>query len=511
MAAFGNSPIARHFNTGFALPNPQASGATGRKIGGLLPVTTAKRALMQGQLPSLGAGIGGSGTAVAAIDALGPTKDYGVGTVVDSPGPVNVGGGKGPMGTGAAPGGLGSSNSNVESSRDSGRVASVTDGVNVTSGGKMSLGNAFATASPTVGKAALDTGMQMSSVPSASFGDIATAFGANLAAGGVKSLADRTLGFIADKTAQAVHDYGLKSRADETDFANPTEVGTLAPEIGKTPTMYGDLSARLLSPITDAWSQSKHMFGFDPAYVDALEALGYNPDMATRAEMSSANKLTSTGNKVTSGVQMSMERTAHDKALNALNSRNSSFGKGRGGIEGPGAGGYADNDTDNASNDTGFGPEQQEADNPGFNGPNYSNNNDNGPDNGPDDGGSIICTELHEQGLMSDADLRLGYRHMRKHIGLSTVRGYHVWARPVVRWMKKSKIMTAVWRWIWMHRHNEVRRAMGKTKKVDLIGVGIRFVGEGLSWVIGQCCATDPVNSQWNRKPWSWSRRERTA
>ena len=66
--------------------------------------------------------------------------------------------------------------------------------------------------------------------------------------------------------------------------------------------------------------------------------------------------------------------------------------------------------------------------------------------------------------------------------------------------MKRSPRVTALWRWVWMRRHNEVERAMGKSTERDLVGMGIRWALESFSWVVGACCSLDPVNARFDRK-----------
>ncbi len=60
--------------------------------------------------------------------------------------------------------------------------------------------------------------------------------------------------------------------------------------------------------------------------------------------------------------------------------------------------------------------------------------------------GTVICTELHRQGLMSDeiyrADQIAGQRIMQENI--YAFMGYYVWARHVARWMKSSPLLTKI-------------------------------------------------------------------
>lgn len=63
-----------------------------------------------------------------------------------------------------------------------------------------------------------------------------------------------------------------------------------------------------------------------------------------------------------------------------------------------------------------------------------------------DAGGTVICSELYRQGLLSHdvyrADQHFGMRLMREDPDV--VKGYHAWAKPLVRYMRKSPRFTRV-------------------------------------------------------------------
>ena len=66
-----------------------------------------------------------------------------------------------------------------------------------------------------------------------------------------------------------------------------------------------------------------------------------------------------------------------------------------------------------------------------------------GPDAGGDggDGCTVICTELHRQGLISD-DIYKADAAFGKSLDDDTIRGYHLWGKPVARAMRKSPLLT---------------------------------------------------------------------
>ena len=63
---------------------------------------------------------------------------------------------------------------------------------------------------------------------------------------------------------------------------------------------------------------------------------------------------------------------------------------------------------------------------------------------GGDDSGKVICTELHRQGKLDNATMAADkeFGEMVAENDPHTMAGYHLWAKPVVRLMQKSKIIT---------------------------------------------------------------------
>jgi|TARA_R110000796_G_scaffold156917_1_gene273684 hypothetical protein len=63
---------------------------------------------------------------------------------------------------------------------------------------------------------------------------------------------------------------------------------------------------------------------------------------------------------------------------------------------------------------------------------------------GGDDSGKVICTELHRQGKLDDATMAADkeFGEMVAENDPHTMVGYHLWAKPVVRLMQKSRIIT---------------------------------------------------------------------
>jgi len=101
--------------------------------------------------------------------------------------------------------------------------------------------------------------------------------------------------------------------------------------------------------------------------------------------------------------------------------------------------------------------------------------------------GTIICTEMYNQGLMPEniflADRRFGY-HMYKN-NKNILQGYWQWATPVVEWMKKNPTGTKIFYYTCIkHWSEHMAYEMGTLKKDNLYGKVIHNVGVSLSKLI---------------------------
>jgi hypothetical protein len=110
----------------------------------------------------------------------------------------------------------------------------------------------------------------------------------------------------------------------------------------------------------------------------------------------------------------------------------------------------------------------------------------------------VICTELYSQGYMSEkirsADEEYGLMMLetRPHVMI----GYHLWAIPVVRMMKKSKNFTrAVWFFAkpWA---NQMAYEMGVLEKGNIIGKILMEIGIFFSGGLGILFSKKIINSK---------------
>lgn len=89
----------------------------------------------------------------------------------------------------------------------------------------------------------------------------------------------------------------------------------------------------------------------------------------------------------------------------------------------------------------------------------------------------VICTELHRQGLMSRDDYERCARHAREHLSEQHLRGYHLWALPVVRIMRRSKRATKFWRYLAQARADHIAALYGDETRRNLVGWMLCAVG----------------------------------
>lgn len=97
----------------------------------------------------------------------------------------------------------------------------------------------------------------------------------------------------------------------------------------------------------------------------------------------------------------------------------------------------------------------------------------------------VICTELVRQGLMDAKLQRLDIAFTLRHLSPVTVRGYHVWAVPYVRVMKRSQLASHLIEPFARWRAEEIAHQMGARERANWKGKCVRWVGEPLCWVLG--------------------------
>lgn len=104
-------------------------------------------------------------------------------------------------------------------------------------------------------------------------------------------------------------------------------------------------------------------------------------------------------------------------------------------------------------------------------------------------GGSVVCTELHKQGLMSTAlylnDVRFAHAHMSPVV----LTGYRFWGIPLVRLMRRSALVTAIAGFFAINRAHYIASLSGKApykKHKAVIGAVINATGVPACYVLGK-------------------------
>jgi len=110
------------------------------------------------------------------------------------------------------------------------------------------------------------------------------------------------------------------------------------------------------------------------------------------------------------------------------------------------------------------------------------------PINLPPSGGTVICTELHRQGLM-DKTIFKADEAFGRYIGdnqKEVLIGYHFWAKPVVSLMQKSRIFTQIVNVLAKPWSYEMAYRMGARDEGTFAGKILMFVGVPVCRTIGR-------------------------
>ena len=120
-------------------------------------------------------------------------------------------------------------------------------------------------------------------------------------------------------------------------------------------------------------------------------------------------------------------------------------------------------------------------------------------------GPKVICAELHRQGLMDEAiwkvDEEFG-RYLRDN-EQDVLLGYQLWAKPVVKWMHKSKAFTRIVAsvatpWSYEMAYRKGARNKGSFAGKILMDVGVpvcRTIGRVTIWA-GNTCPRDDAEKR---------------
>lgn len=112
----------------------------------------------------------------------------------------------------------------------------------------------------------------------------------------------------------------------------------------------------------------------------------------------------------------------------------------------------------------------------------------------------VICTHFYRKGMLDKDIWRADIEFTYKHISPTTIKGYHFWAIPYVRLMRKSslaeKVMYPLAKW----RAEEIAYQMGVAKKGNIKGKILRAIGEPICFVIGLFVGDQNWKNLWTKK-----------
>lgn len=102
-----------------------------------------------------------------------------------------------------------------------------------------------------------------------------------------------------------------------------------------------------------------------------------------------------------------------------------------------------------------------------------------------DERSKVICTELNRRGLLSRDDYLLGVRFVQEHLTARHERGYHFWALPVVRTMRRSPWSTAFWHVLAKARADHIAFVYGDGSRANRFGALLCAIGHPVCYLIG--------------------------
>jgi len=112
---------------------------------------------------------------------------------------------------------------------------------------------------------------------------------------------------------------------------------------------------------------------------------------------------------------------------------------------------------------------------------------------GPSDEGTVICTELHRQGLINGdlfrADKKVGETLMRTDPDLMA--GYHAWGRPVAKILKKYPVLALIVKPLVLPVIKELAVKEGGSLFGSVIGKAMLFIGAPICRAIGRMRKVD--------------------
>lgn len=116
-------------------------------------------------------------------------------------------------------------------------------------------------------------------------------------------------------------------------------------------------------------------------------------------------------------------------------------------------------------------------------------------------GGRVICTHFFRKGEIDRSVWRADIQFTAIHLSATVVRGYHYWAIPYVRLMRRSKLAENIMRPLALARARELAYKMGVAEKGSLFGKMVRLTLEPVCYLIGVFVDQKEYASLWHGLP----------
>lgn len=111
--------------------------------------------------------------------------------------------------------------------------------------------------------------------------------------------------------------------------------------------------------------------------------------------------------------------------------------------------------------------------------------------------GRVICTHFFRRGMLERDLWRADLEFTFQNLSSKTIRGYHYWAIPYVRLMRRSKWAERIMYPLAKARALELAYRLGKRKKGSLFGKIVRLIGEPICFIMGHFVEQKEWQSLW--------------
>lgn len=109
----------------------------------------------------------------------------------------------------------------------------------------------------------------------------------------------------------------------------------------------------------------------------------------------------------------------------------------------------------------------------------------------------VICTHFYQKGMLSRELWRADMEYTLQHLPQSMVNGYHLWAIPYVRLMRKSPLAEKLMYPIAYHRAREIAYQMGYLENGSIRGKIFRAILEPVCAFLGMFTTERKYQELW--------------